>query len=78
MQNYQSEVISYTKGKGRITLQADGHWPCTNQEEIISKINYDSESDLENPTGSVFCSHGAGFNVKWDESRKLYAYSLSI
>lgn len=67
MQNYQSEVISYTKGKGRITLQIDGYYPCTNQEEIISKINYDSESDLENPTGSVFCSHGAGFNVKWDE-----------
>lgn len=67
MQNYQSEVISYTKGKGRITLQIDGYYPCTNQEEIINKINYDSESDLENPTGSVFCSHGAGFNVKWDE-----------
>lgn len=67
MQNYQSEVISYTKGKGRITLQIDGYYPCTSQEEIISKINYDSESDLENPTGSVFCSHGAGFNVKWDE-----------
>ncbi|MFR4947316.1 NYN domain-containing protein [Thomasclavelia spiroformis] len=67
MQNYQSEVISYTKGKGRITLQIDGYYPCTNQEEIISKINYNSESDLENPTGSVFCSHGAGFNVKWDE-----------
>lgn len=67
MQNYQSEVISYTKGKGKITLQIDGYYPCTNQEEIISKINYDSESDLENPTGSVFCSHGAGFNVKWDE-----------
>lgn len=67
MQNYQSEVISYTKGKGRITLQIDGYYPCTNQEEIISKINYDSESDLENPTGSVFCSHGAGFNVKWDK-----------
>lgn len=67
MQNYQSEVISYTKGKGRITLQIDGYYPCTNQEEIISKINYDSESDLENPTASVFCSHGAGFNVKWDE-----------
>ena len=67
MQNYQSEVISYTKGKGRITLQIDGYYPCSNQEEIISKINYDSESDLENPTGSVFCSHGAGFNVKWDE-----------
>ena len=67
MQNYQSEVTSYTKGKGRITLQIDGYYPCTNQEEIISKINYDSESDLENPTGSVFCSHGAGFNVKWDE-----------
>lgn len=67
MQNYQSEVISYTKGKGRITLQIDGYYPCSNQEEVISKINYDSESDLENPTGSVFCSHGAGFNVKWDE-----------
>ena len=67
MQNYQSEVISYTKGKGRITLQIDGYYPCSNQEKVISEINYDSESDLENPISSVFCSHGAGFNVKWDE-----------
>ncbi len=67
MQNYQSELISYTKGTGRLSYNLEGYRPCLHQEEIIEKIGYDSEEDVENPTGSVFCSHGAGFNVKWDE-----------
>lgn len=67
MQNYQSEVISYTKGKGRLLCQMAGYQPCHNQDEMIEKIHYSSESDLDNPTGSVFCAHGAGFNVNWDE-----------
>lgn len=67
MQNYQSEVISYTKGKGQLRLQVDGYYPCKDEKTIIEQINYDSETDIENPTGSVFCSHGAGFNVKWNE-----------
>lgn len=67
MRDYQSEVISYTKGRGRITFQLKGYEPCSNAQEIIEAIGYDSESDLQNPTGSVFCSHGAGFVVKWNE-----------
>lgn len=67
MQNYQNEVISYTKGKGKLFCTLKGYEPCENAEEIIDEINYDSERDIENPTGSVFCAHGAGFNVKWDE-----------
>lgn len=67
MQNYQSEVINYTKGKGRLICQAAGYHPCHDEEKIIKQINYDSETDKDNPTGSIFCSHGAGYNVKWDE-----------
>lgn len=70
MQNYQNEVISYTKGKGRLIYRLDGYQPCQDQDKIIEQINYDSEADLNNPTGSVFCSHGAGFNVSWDEVPK--------
>lgn len=67
MQNYQKEVRAYTKGRGNLTCNLKGYEPCEKQEEIIEQIGYDSETDLSNPTGSVFCSHGAGFFVKWDE-----------
>ena len=67
MRDYQREVWAYTKGRGRITLTLKGYEPCHNAEEIIEEIGYDSERDVDNPTGSVFCAHGAGFLVKWDE-----------
>ncbi len=67
MQDYQREVISYTKGRGRLSCNLSGYRPCSNEEEILEKIGYDSERDLENPTGSVFCAHGAGFIVPWDQ-----------
>lgn len=67
MQNYRSEVISYTHGKGRISLILKGYFPCHNAEKVIEEIGYDCDSDLENTADSVFCSHGAGFVVKWDE-----------
>lgn len=66
MQNYQQDVINYTKGTGRLILMMDGYYPLDNQE-VISSFNYDSQSDLDNPTDSIFCTHGAGFNVKWNE-----------
>ena len=47
--------------------ESAGYEHCHNEEEVLAQIAYDSEADLENPTGSVFCSHGAGFNVKWNE-----------
>lgn len=67
MREYQREVWAYTKGRGRITLTLKGYEPCHNAEEVIEEIGYDSERDVDNPTGSVFCAHGAGFLVKWDE-----------
>ncbi len=67
VQDYQKEVWAYTRGLGRLTLQLKGYFPCHNAEEIIEEIAYDSERDLDNPTGSVFCAHGAGFLVEWDK-----------
>jgi len=67
MQEYQREVLAYTKGCGRLECQMKGYEPCHNPEEVIEKIGYDPDRDLENPCGSVFCSHGAGVTVEWSE-----------
>lgn len=67
MRDYQKEVISYTSGRGRISWRLKGYYPCHNEEEVIEEFGYDPEADLENPTGSVFCAHGAGFVVNWDQ-----------
>lgn len=67
MQDYQREVISYTRGRGKIFCSLNGYEPCHNAEEVIAQRAYDSEMDLDNPTSSVFCAHGAGFVVSWDE-----------
>ena len=67
MRDYQKEVISYTSGRGRFSCTLKGYYPCHNQEEVVEAVGYDPEADLENPTGSVFCAHGAGFVVNWDQ-----------
>ena len=67
MRDYQSQVNSYTRGRGHLTCTLKGYEPCQDQEKIAEEIGYDSERDLENPTGSVFCAHGAGFVVPWYE-----------
>ena len=67
MQEYQREVLAYTKGTGRLECQMKGYEPCHNTEEVLEKIGYDPDRDLENPCGSVFCSHGAGVTVDWSE-----------
>lgn len=67
MRDYQMEVNAYTRGQGHLTCTFRGYEPCRNAEEVIENIAYDPERDTENPTGSVFCSHGAGFNVSWDK-----------
>ena len=67
MRDYQKEVMAYTSGHGRLFCTLKGYMPCHNADEVIEEMNYDSESDLENPTGSVFCAHGAGFIVPWNE-----------
>lgn len=68
MRDYQTEVISYTKGRGRLFCSLKGYEPCHNAEEVIAQSGYDSEADTDNPTGSVFCSHGAGFVVGWQDA----------
>ena len=67
MRNYQQEVIAYSKGHGRLFCSLKGYEPCHNAEEVILASGYDSERDLLNPTSSVFCAHGAGFLVDWDQ-----------
>ena len=67
MRDYQKEVISYTSGRGRLSCTLKGYYPCHNQEEVVEAVGYDPEADLENPTGSIFCAHGAGFVVNWDQ-----------
>ncbi len=67
MNGYQSEVNAYARGRGRCICRFHCYAPCHNEEEIIEAYGYDSERDLENPTGSVFCAHGAGYTVNWQE-----------
>ena len=67
MQDYPSELIAYTKGQGKINFQLSNYYPCFNQDEVIKEIGYNDEADLENPSSSVFCSHGAGFVVPAQE-----------
>lgn len=66
LQEYTKEVTAYTKGNGRLSLSYGGYDVCHNAGEVIAQIGYDAEADLANPTGSVFCAHGAGFLVEWD------------
>jgi translation elongation factor EF-G len=65
MAGYQAEVNAYTHGLGKLYCSLKGYMPCHNTEEVIEQMAYDPEADIENPTGSVFCAHGAGFLVPW-------------
>ena len=67
MRGYQTEVTAYTKGRGRLSCSLKGYEPCHNAEEVIEAAAYEPDGDMENPTGSVFCAHGAGFVVNWYE-----------
>lgn len=67
MQDYASAVAAYTQGKGMLQCRVDHYAPCHNQAEVCAQCAYDPEADLENPSGSVFCAHGAGFYVPWDQ-----------
>lgn len=66
--DYPTQVRAYSHGKGSILFQPDGYDLCHNQQEVIQTIGYNCGADVQNPTGSVFCSHGAGFYVNWDEA----------
>ncbi len=67
MRAYQREVAAYTRGQGRLYLSLRGYEPCHNEAEVIQSFGYDSEADTANPTGSIFCAHGAGYFVPWDQ-----------
>ncbi|WP_312103717.1 TetM/TetW/TetO/TetS family tetracycline resistance ribosomal protection protein [Pygmaiobacter massiliensis] len=67
LQGYQREVISYTRGRGQLACTLKGYAPCHNAQEVIAAVGYDCDADVENTADSVFCEHGAGFNVRWDE-----------
>ena len=69
MRSYPMEVVSYTRGRGRLTLTPDGCRPCHNAAQVIEAAGYEPEHDLENPADSVFCAHGAGFVVPWNQVR---------
>ena len=70
MRNYQMDVISYTKGRGRLACSLSGYEPCRNEDEVVESAEYDPEMDLNNPAGSIFCSHGAGYYVPWDQVKR--------
>ena len=67
LREYQTELTAYTKGRGRIQLRVSGYRPCRDQEQIVKELGYDPARDLENPASSVFCAHGAGYEVKWQD-----------
>jgi predicted RNA-binding protein with PIN domain len=69
VQNYQTTLLSYTKGRGRLSCRFAGYFPCHNTAEVVEAAGYDPDRDVENTADSVFCSHGAGVTVKWDHVR---------
>ena len=69
MRSYPMEVVGYTRGRGHLTLTLDGYRPCHNAAEVIEAAGYEPEHDLDNPADSVFCAHGAGFVVPWEQVR---------
>ncbi|MFR0735247.1 MAG: hypothetical protein ACLSHU_14750 [Oscillospiraceae bacterium] len=67
MGSYAMDVAAYTRGRGHLSCSPGGYAPCRNQEQIVAETGYDPEADLDNSPDSVFCAHGAGFPVKWQE-----------
>ena len=71
LRDYGGEVASYTRGMGRLSCTLKGYYPCHDQQAVVEALGYDPERDVDNPTGSVFCAHGAGYNVAWDQVKKM-------
>ena len=78
MEGYQQEVLSYTKGFGRLLCRLKGYGPCHNVQEVLERNGYDPEEDTENPSASVFCSHGAGFVVPWYQVKEYMHLESSL
>ena len=67
LKDYADQVAAYSQGKGRLQIALHGYAPCHNQPQVVADYGYDPEADLENTPDSVFCAHGAGFTVKWNQ-----------
>jgi len=65
--DYADQVAAYTQGQGILQISLRGYAPCHNTDAVVEKLGYDPVADLDNPPGSVFCAHGAGFHVPWDQ-----------
>lgn len=76
MMDYQQEVWTYTSGKGRLQVQLCGYEECHNAQEVLEEINYRPDQDLENPADSVYCAHGAGYLVSWEEVDEKSGFRL--
>lgn len=70
MRGYSADVTAYSGGRGKLQCSLKGYEPCHNTDEVIAEIGYNADADIENTADSVFCAHGAGFNVRWDEVYK--------
>ena len=64
---YAREVAAYTRGRGHLSCVPGGYRPCADAEAVIAASGYDPERDVDNPPDSVFCAHGGGYTVKWDQ-----------
>ena len=78
MKDYAVEVASYTKGYGNFSCSLHGYLPCHDQDEVVREMGYDPESDVENTADSVFCDHGAGVNVRWDEADDMMHVHVKV
>ena len=78
LRNYWQEVATYTRGLGHLSFSFRGYEPCKNEAEIIQQSGYDPERDTDHPTGSIFCEHGAGVYVKWDEVKQRMHLQSSL
>ncbi|MCR4956164.1 MAG: TetM/TetW/TetO/TetS family tetracycline resistance ribosomal protection protein [Lachnospiraceae bacterium] len=78
LNGYQTELVSYTSGLGKLECRLQGYEPCHNQEEVVKAMGYEPERDLRNSPDSVFCTHGAGFVVPWYEVENYMHIPLVI
>ena len=67
LRDYARDVAAYTRGRGRLSCEVAGYFPCHNTEAVVAALAYDPAADLENTPDSVFCSHGAGITIPWDQ-----------
>lgn len=70
VKDYAEVLAAYTQGRGQLQLSLHGYAPCHNQDQVVAELGYDPEADVDNTPDSVFCAHGAGYTVKWDQVKQ--------